>query len=201
MRRWKPYFTEEVKEEVWNLLVQNDIIDSNGKVKFQGANNENPKGLLDLEIPIENLEKNSILFDQMLKIAYNGSFGSNLIKRIIHRTESKYWEFKETLGMWNVSNSSKIKRQVKFCETVALFANNCGGIIIIGITDKIPREIIGVSDIEDKLKSIRIVLNKYIEWQEKFFELVEVILDDDNKKKRCIAVVIAQTKASYFSKR
>ncbi|MFW9874710.1 MAG: helix-turn-helix domain-containing protein [Candidatus Thorarchaeota archaeon] len=131
----------------------------------------------------------------MLAIIYQDSFWIKLIKKIINREECKYWDFKEDLKMWNTLNSFKDDKQIKFCEKVAAFTNKKGRVIILGITDKIPRDIIGIPDIENKLQSMSTILNKWIDYQEDYFELKEVIIKDSNNiDKRCIAIVIAQVK-------
>jgi predicted HTH transcriptional regulator len=131
----------------------------------------------------------------MLNIIHNNdSFWEKIINSIIARTECKYWDFKQTLEMWKAASSLKQMKQIDFCEKIAAFANRKGGIIFIGIGDKIPRKTMGVSDLENKLQSINMILNKWIEYQEDFYSIEEIILkDSDGIKKRCIAVIIAQT--------
>lgn len=204
--RWKPGdFIDEDKEDVWDIIIENSIINEKGELKIPIGNDNATKEMLESFVYIENPDLNSlnyttdnIGFDEMLNIIFiNNSFLENLIGNIINRTECKYWDFKQTLEVWKSPSSLKQINQIDFCEKVAAFANRKGGIIFIGITDKMPRKILGVSDLESKLQSINLILNKWIDYQEDFFDLEEIILkDSDGIEKRCIAVIIAQTRES-----
>jgi len=65
-----------------------------------------------------------------------------------NRIETQLWDFKETLEMWHAKHKEKEEAEVKFGEQIAAFANTNGGVLIIGITDKPPRKVIGVQDLE-----------------------------------------------------
>lgn len=202
--RWKPGdFIDDDKEDVWDIIVENSIINERGELVIPIGKDKATKDMLESFVYVENPALNSsnnstdiIGFDDMLNIIYNNnSFWEKLVKNIIIRTECKYWDFKQTLEMWKAPSSLKQIKQIDFCEKIAAFANRKGGIIFIGITDKIPRKILGVSNLESKLQSINLILNKWIDYQKDFFNLEEIILKDSNGiEKRCIAVIVAQTR-------
>ncbi|TKJ20453.1 MAG: hypothetical protein CEE43_12305 [Promethearchaeota archaeon Loki_b32] len=201
--RWKPGdFDNDEKEDVWTILIQNNFISESGDLRFPIKKNNHTQEILEEYIFIENTELESldnitgvIRFDEMLENVYHDSFWRDLISSIIDKTECKYWDFKETLDIWQSPKSLKKKRQIDFCEKVAAFANKKGGLIIIGITDKFPRRIIGINNLEDKIQSISTILDKWIDYQENYFEIMEIILkDSEDIKRRCIAIMIAQTK-------
>lgn len=200
---WKPgVFIDDEKEDVWNIIIQNNIINEKGELTFPIVDNDKTRDIFESFVYIENSDLNSsnyniefIGFDEMSKIIYKNSFWTDVVKDIINRTECKYWDFKQTLEMWNTSNLLKEKKQIELAEKIAAFANKKGGIIFIGITDKIPRRIMGVSNLENRIQSISTILDKWIDYQEEFFELREIILKDSSDiEKRCIAIIIAQTK-------
>jgi len=202
IERWKPGdFIDEDKISVWDAIVDNGIINEKGEVKIPVEDNDIANDNLDSYVFVEDpdlrasYQNDLIKFDEMLEIIYNNGFWENLVKIILDRTECKFWDFKQTLEMWEVSKTLKQLKQIEFCEKVAAFANRKGGIILIGVTDKIPRKILGVTNLESKLQSINIILKKLIDYQDEFFTVEEIILKDSNgMKKSCIAIIIAQTK-------
>lgn len=201
--RWKPGdFTSEDKKDVWDIIVNNKIINEKGEFVIPIGKDKATKEMLEAFVYVDNPDLNSsnliadfVRFDDMLNIIHNNdSFWDKIVKKIISRTECKYWDFKQGLEMWKVSGSLKQLKQIDFCEKIAAFANRNGGIVIIGITDKLPRKILGVSNLENKLQSITLILEKWLEYHEEFFNLEEIILkDSDGIEKRCIAVIVAQT--------
>ena len=70
----------------------------------------------------------------------------------VDRIENQLWDFKETFEMWHIKNKEKEESKIKFCEQIAAFANVNGGVLIVGITNKPPRRVIGIQDLENKLK-------------------------------------------------
>lgn len=109
------------------------------------------------------------------------------------RTESILWDFKESLEMWHIHGSQRPKYQIDFCKLVAAFANKAGGAIIIGVTND-TRTIIGIPDLENKLKYISEVIHKWIDYPriDTIIHLQPVLFDQDGKKAMCLVVVIAQ---------
>lgn len=111
--------------------------------------------------------------------------------------ENEYWDIKETLEWWNKKTPPLVKRQkqIEFCEIVSSFANLRGGLIIIGITNSFPREVIGVPDIENRIKNLEEKLVRWMRFENKFYQLKEILLPNGkNKMRRCIALLIFQTK-------
>ncbi len=201
--RWKPnVFDDRIKEEVWNILVHNGVISEKGELKAPKNNTlivgEDMGSHIKIENSMTNVLKTNadhIDYDEMLNIIYDDRFWEKFIKYTISKTECKFWDFKQTIEMWHTPKSLKQKNQIEFCEKIAAFANKKGGIIIIGISDKIPREVIGISEVEDKLQSLSTTINKWIDYDEDFYEIKEIILKDyNNFKRRCMGIVIAQTK-------
>lgn len=128
-------------------------------------------------------------------LLYNESFWIKFINKAIDKTEGQLWDFKKILNMWHGTPKIKEKAQVDFCEKVASFANTEGGVIIIGITDQIPREIIGIDDLENRKKSIKTTIQKYTNVNYNFVVLQEVSFDANEKTNiKCLILSIAQTK-------
>lgn len=115
------------------------------------------------------------------------------------KTEQKYWDFKQTLDMWHIKNEpAKSEKSNKFAELVAGFANNQGGVIIVGVTDTSPRQIVGLSgdsrDIENNMKYTRNVISQYIPYEKDFVHLQQVNVPSVNGVSTlCLVIVIQQT--------
>lgn len=108
------------------------------------------------------------------------------------RTEDQLWDFKETLEMWK---SKREEDQVKFCEKIAAFVNAEGGVLIVGITDKVPRKVVGIEDIENKIKTTNVIIRNWIKYKNNFFKTRVLLLKDDSiSQQRCLLIIIAQTK-------
>jgi len=114
--------------------------------------------------------------------------------RLPGRIESNLWDFKESLEMWQVPSHTKSRAQIDFCKTLAAFANNLGGAIIIGIAND-TREIVGVTDLENNIKSLSEVIKRWIEYPklEGIFHLQPVPYFTGETSQTCLVVVIAQT--------
>lgn len=96
--------------------------------------------------------------------------------------------------MWAPKSEGRREAQLKFCEQVASFANAGGGAIIIGITDKLPRNVAGIQDLENKLKYTMEVLEAHI-GRTDFIRLQLVVMKHEAGNDRdCLIVAIAQTK-------
>jgi len=202
LERWKPRkFSNEEKEEVWEILIRYNVISENGEIKHY-SNRVNSTWD---EIELSMLPKEQIFrlnnkwndfnkFEDFQSIIYREKFWINFIANTINRIECEFWDFKQTLDMWEAKKSLREIKQIDFCEKVAAFANKKGGVIIIGISDKMPRNIIGISDLENKMQSIRTTIKKWIDYQEDFIILKEIIIKVNNSHDRhCLAIVIAQT--------
>ncbi len=143
----------------------------------------------DLDIDLNEYEKQK-------SIIHKESYWSNFITKHLDRTEGELWDFKQTFEMWEISEPSlKVKKQIDFCEKVAAFANAQGGVFIVGVNDKIPRKIIGVLDLENKMQSIKTIARKWIDYNRDFIILKETLMKDDNNcEQQCLIIVIAQTR-------
>ena len=137
------------------FLSKNDEICS--VYSIQKLNNES----IAYKIPMEDFseiykEIDSVLdeYESEQNIIYNDSLWVKFVEKAIDRDEDQLWDFKEFLEWWHPDCSNKEEKQVKFCEIVSAFANAKGGLIVIGITDKKPRNIIGIEKIEKRKKSI-----------------------------------------------
>ncbi len=75
-----------------------------------------------------------------------------------NRIETELWDFKRTLDLWNIKEIQELsKSKIKFCQHIASFANNQGGVLIIGISDKIPLKIIGLDydSLENRVRDLQ----------------------------------------------
>jgi len=117
-----------------------------------------------------------------------------ITKAMAVSVENQLWDFKENLEMWGPKSEGRREAQLKFCEQVASFANAGGGAIIIGITDKLPRNVAGIQDLENKLKYTMEVLEAHI-GRTDFIHLQPVVMKHEAGNDRdCLVVAIAQTK-------
>lgn len=116
------------------------------------------------------------------------------------KTEQKFWDFKQTLDMWQKRDKrEKTEKERKFAEIIAGFANNKGGVIIIGVSDAAPRQIVGLGEdtrqLENNMKYTSQVLGKHIAYDGDYFHLHQVsVPDHDGRKQLCLAIVIKQTR-------
>jgi hypothetical protein len=116
------------------------------------------------------------------------------------KTEQKYWDFKQTLDIWQKRDKrEKLEKERKFSEIVAGFANNKGGVIVVGVSDASPREIVGLGDdfrqLENNMKYTSQVLGKHIAYGGDYFHLQQVNVPDHNGKKQlCLVIVAKQTR-------
>ena len=111
-----------------------------------------------------------------------------------HRVESSLWDFKETLPMWHARGVAAQKEQIDFCRLVAAFANKDGGAIIIGVGDR-PREVLGVPNLENRMKSVARAIRKWVEyWRlDAMVHLQPVPVQEKGTTVVCLVVAVAQT--------
>lgn len=135
-------------------------------------------------------------YNAQTKLLYNESFWQSFVKKAVDIIiERQLWDFKETFEMWHMKNREKQDAEIKFCEQIAAYANERGGVLIVGITDKIPRKIKGVEDLENKLKFTKSTIKRYINYANEFFHFQLIALKDDvGIDKNCLIIAIAQTK-------
>ena len=143
----------------------------------------------------EDLDINIEVYEQQKSLLYNEPFWEKFIEKAIVKTEDQLWDFKETLEIWKVEKSKREEFKIKFSERVAAFANESGGIIFIGISNNLPRKIVGIDGIEDKINEISETLMKWGSSKIKFFEVRELVLkDEDGNQRKIIILSIKQTK-------
>ncbi|MCJ7529876.1 MAG: ATP-binding protein [Anaerolineales bacterium] len=117
------------------------------------------------------------------------------------KTEQKILDFKETLDMWQAPKGlGKKETKHRFAELVAGFANNQGGVIIVGVTDSQPRKIVGIGNdsktIENEMKYTRSTISNYIEYDSEFVHLQQVVIPGENDNEiLCLVIAIRQTRS------
>ena len=154
------------------------------------------------EVPSENffliyegLGEDIKKFERTQSLLNSDHFWIKFIKKILNKEETHFWDFKQTLAMWEGDKTKREEFQIKFCESVASFANANGGVIIIGITDKKPRKIVGISNLENRMESIRKTIMRWITYIEAFFTIKEFKLkDEQDLEKSCLILAIKETK-------
>lgn len=135
------------------------------------------------------------LYENVENLLNDTSFWSKVIlSTLSHPIEAQLWDFKETLAMWHCPREEKPKQVTDFCENVAMFANSKGGAIVIGITDKQPRRIIGVKNPEERIKDLSDAISKYCIYPKQFTTIQQIPMQGENGTALCIVVAIAQTK-------
>ena len=136
-------------------------------------------------------------YNAQTKLLYRESFWKSFITKAmsINRIENQLWDFKETLEMWHTKHKEKEEVAVKFCEQAVGFANANGGVLIIGITDKFPRKIVGVQDLENKSKFTKEVLKRHISYGTDFVHFQQILVKDEaGNDRNSLIIAIAQTK-------
>lgn len=135
-------------------------------------------------------------YQLQLSLLNSDDFWKKFILKARGHTENKLWDFKLSFSMFHVSKSQeKKKQQIDFCEQIAGYGNNQGGVLIVGIKDQFPRAIKGVPDIEDRMNTCVSVINRRIKYTKNVCFLKEIILKDDNDvSRRCFVIVIPQTR-------
>lgn len=135
-------------------------------------------------------------YNTQTKLLYSESFWKSFIKKAVEiKIENQLWDFKETFEMWHMKNKDKEEAEIKFCEQIAAFANEKGGVLIVGITDEIPRKIKGIEGLENKLKFTKSIIKRYINYTNDFVHFqVTTLKNDAGVDRNCLIIAIAQTK-------
>jgi hypothetical protein len=125
-------------------------------------------------------------------ILYDDNFWRSFVKKVITLpVENSRWDFKQTLGMWTEKGSMKKEKEIEFCADVSSFANMEGGVLIIGISNKLPRKIIGLDDLENKMKYAKDVIMNGIHYPRELTHFHVLTLDDETgSEKQCLLVII-----------
>jgi len=162
---------------------------NNKSITYKVPKEDFPEIYKNMEIVLDEYEKDQLIF-------YNDIFWENFIKKAMNREEDQLWDFKQYYEMWKAPNSTvKEKKKIEFCEEIAAFANAEGGVIIIGITDKIPRKIVGLEKIEEKKNSIPSILNKFTNLKLTTYIMRDILIKaENNEERRLLAIIIPQTK-------
>ncbi len=145
---------------------------------------------LDMDINKYRLQKTLI---------YNEDFWIKFVRKSMedNRIETELWDFKRTLDFWNIKENHELSKcKIKFCQHIASFANNQGGVLIIGISDKIPRKIIGLDydSLENRVRDLLNFIKKRTKYNKNFVSIQQINLKDNNIEKICLIIAIAQTK-------
>lgn len=142
-------------------------------------------------------------YEKSMHLIHNDGFWRSFIYKVIQNPiERHLWDFKETLAMWEMSGEMKRKKEFEFCEDVACFANNEGGVLIVGITDGIPRKIVGINDLENRVKSAKDSIRKRTDYPKDFTYFHPLVLKDENNVERaCLLIVIKRTEGVVGVKR
>jgi hypothetical protein len=128
-------------------------------------------------------------------LVFNETFWRSFITKARHagRTETQTWDFKQELRFWTAPRAERDEAKLKFCELVAGFANADGGVFIVGIRDS-DRAVVGVTDMENRVKYTRQVLDACFGPTANYITLQQIIVPDDpGSDQTCLAVVVAQT--------
>lgn len=131
------------------------------------------------------------------ELLHRESFWKSFILKAMSsdRIENQSWDFKETFEMWNTKNKAKADAEIKFCEQTAAFANANGGVFIVGITDKFPRKIAGIQDLENKVKFTKECIHKYMNYDTDFVNFQQVLINCEGGGCRsCLIIAVAQRK-------
>jgi len=162
---------------------------NNASIPYKIPKEDFPEIYKNLEIVLEEYEQDQV-------IIYNDDFWNKFIAKAMIREEDQLWDFKQTLEMWKAPDLKvKEKKTIEFCEDITAFANADGGIILLGITNNIPRKIVGLEKIEERKTSIPKTLKKFTN-----LKLTSCIIRDihikgeNNEKCKCLAIIIPQTK-------
>jgi hypothetical protein len=103
-------------------------------------------------------------------------------------SETDLWDLKKTFEMWHASPSERPRLVVQFAEDLAALANNRGGIILVGINNSDHR-VVGVDDIENRLKHLEEIRRTHVETEAAFVRMRSVTVAG----RACIVIIVGQT--------
>ena len=167
------------------------------KESYQSTVNQIPEDKYE-EI-YRNLDMDISKYSLQKSLIYNEDFWVKFVRKSMedNRIETELWDFKGTINFWNITKTPELnKSKIKFCQQVASFANNQGGILVIGISDKVPRNIIGLDydSLEKKVRDLKNLIKRQIDYNENFVNIEQIKLKDNNNSERiCLIITIAQT--------
>lgn len=144
---------------------------------------------LDIDIDKYKLQTSFLYNDDSLK---------KFIRKAMEpqRIEDDLWDLKQTLDFWNrTGKKEKKEAKIKFCDQVTSFANTNGGLIIVGITNDDPKKIVGVDNLEERVKQIKKVIRQFTIPSKDFIRCRNVLIEDiTNQMNPCLIFAIKQTK-------
>ena len=134
-------------------------------------------------------------YEESDNILYDNKFWKIFVKNVmVLPIETMVWDFKQTLAMWEMNRKRKKEKEVEFCEDVASFANMQGGVLIIGISNQTPRKVIGLDDLENKMKYAKDIIQEGINYAGSFTHFQVLPLEDEQgMEKLCLLIIIKQT--------
>lgn len=133
-------------------------------------------------------------FYQRENLFADDRFVRSLLKKISVQkstVEVDLWDIKESLRMWTGPSSKKEEAIIDFVEGVAAFANNRGGILIIGITNR-TREIVGVSEPETRIKGLETALRNFTDSDVNYVRIRALPLCEGGATRTCIIIVVGK---------
>lgn len=136
------------------------------------------------------------LFNAETELLHQEAFWRQFVdKAMDSKTENQLWDFKQTLDMWHSSGKAKEEAQLRFSEQVAAFANTRGGVLIIGVSDNLPRKLVGIQDIENRLKYTKEVIGRFT-GRTDFVHFQQIAFEESGEMSNTYLVVaVAQTEA------
>ena len=144
--------------------------------------------LKNILLDIEEYEKSD-------NILHNSKFWKAFVKNVMMLPiENMTWDFKQTLAMWEMKGKRKKEKEVEFCEDVASFANMQGGVLIIGISNQMPRKVVGLDNLEHKMKYAKDILQQGINYDRHPTHFQVLSLEDEQGVEQlCLLIIIQQT--------
>lgn len=124
----------------------------------------------------------------------NVPFWRSLIRKVAEQgdLEARLWDLKETLDYWRAGEPARQNKEIEFCERVASFANESGGALVIGVTNRAPRQIRGVPDPEIRIRTIDDTIRRCSNLELSDFHIIPVSFPTSGEV--CLVVAIAKTK-------
>ena len=133
-------------------------------------------------------------YEESDNILYDNKFWKIFVNKVMMQPiETMLLDFKQTLAMWEMKGEKKKEKEVEFCEDVASFANMNGGILIIGISNQTPRKVVGIEDLENKVKYAKDVLRQGINYDRAITHFQVLPLEDEQGVEQlCLLIIIQQ---------
>lgn len=128
----------------------------------------------------------------------NEEFWSDFIQWSVEQpVETELWDFKATLDIWHVPGDKKADADLELAEDVASYANSRGGVIIVGVTDKQPRRIVGIGQgkLEERIVAAKESIMRHLDRPVDFVRICVVRVRLKGKDETCLVIAIKRTKA------